>query len=105
MQSSIAEGAVPAGMLFLPQIPYNFLGSLRQQIQYPSVGSKGESPSSTDDDDERMLSLLDKVELGGLAARVGGLGVQLDWSNTLSLGEQQRLALPGCCSTSPVPWC
>jgi ABC-type uncharacterized transport system fused permease/ATPase subunit len=48
--------------------------------------------------DEELLEVLEKVDLGQLASRVGdgdpikGLGTVLDWSNTLSLGEQQRLA-------------
>ena len=33
-----------------------------------------------------------RVDLGDLASRVGGLDAVLDWSNTLSLGEQQRIA-------------
>ena len=28
----------------------------------------------------------------GLAARVGGLGAELEWAHVLSLGEQQRVA-------------
>ena len=32
------------------------------------------------------------VRLGDLAERVGGFDVELDWADTLSLGEQQRLA-------------
>merc|ERR1712086_264278 len=48
--------------------------------------------------DEDLLEVLEKVDLGELAARAGdgdptrGLQMTLDWSNTLSLGEQQRLA-------------
>lgn len=45
-----------------------------------------------------MLSILELVDLPQLAGRAGngnpnaGLDTVLDWSNTLSLGEQQRLA-------------
>jgi ABC-type uncharacterized transport system fused permease/ATPase subunit len=48
--------------------------------------------------DDALLEVLEKVDLGQLAARAGdgdpsrGLQAVLDWSNTLSLGEQQRLA-------------
>eukprot|EP00548_Thalassiothrix_antarctica_P007399 CAMPEP_0194141830 /NCGR_PEP_ID=MMETSP0152-20130528/11207_1 /TAXON_ID=1049557 /ORGANISM="Thalassiothrix antarctica, Strain L6-D1" /LENGTH=79 /DNA_ID=CAMNT_0038840587 /DNA_START=206 /DNA_END=442 /DNA_ORIENTATION=- len=49
----------------------------------------------TDDD---LLDILDMVNLGDIAVRVGngdpskGLQAVMDWSNILSLGEQQRLA-------------
>jgi len=48
--------------------------------------------------DEELLAILDAVDLGDLACRAGngdsikGLAAVMDWSNTLSLGEQQRLA-------------
>lgn len=48
--------------------------------------------------DEDLLDILDQVDLSELASRPGdgdpikGLYTDLDWSNTLSLGEQQRLA-------------
>ena len=52
--------------------------------------------SLTDDD---LLSILEQVDLKELASRasptdneIDGLYAVLDWSNTLSLGEQQRLA-------------
>jgi putative ATP-binding cassette transporter len=51
--------------------------------------------SMTDDD---LLQVLEKVDLLDVAARAGdgdpvkGLQAVLDWSNMLSLGEQQRLA-------------
>merc|ERR1711862_24005 len=48
--------------------------------------------------DEELLNVLDKVDLKELPYRMGdgdpiaGLNTVMDWSNTLSLGEQQRLA-------------
>lgn len=48
--------------------------------------------------DEDLLNVLTSVDLPHLASRSGdgnpykGLNTVLDWSNTLSLGEQQRLA-------------
>ncbi|CAM9734331.1 unnamed protein product [Scytosiphon promiscuus] len=53
---------------------------------------------SKEEEDEELLSLLEKVDLGSLAAMMGGgdphagLGAVRDWSDMLSLGEQQRLA-------------
>jgi len=105
---------------FLPQRPYcPYMGSLRDQLLYPSLERP---PSATDDDvddvgdedlvtkvtrshilkeslsDDELLDILEKVDLGKLASRSGdgdpyrGLEAVLDWTNTLSLGEQQRLA-------------
>lgn len=71
-------------MLFLPQKPYMLLGSLREQLIYPSHRS-----DLTDGDLQRVLT---QVNLGSLAERMGGFEVEKDWPNVLSLGEQQRLA-------------
>jgi vitamin B12/bleomycin/antimicrobial peptide transport system ATP-binding/permease protein len=94
--------SAPSEVFFLPQRPYNVLGSLRDQIMYPTsinkmvVGVSGEDddlpPPSTENNDEELLRLLDKVRLPELAEKVGGLDKKLDWSKVLSLGEQQRLA-------------
>ncbi|MDY0744375.1 ABC transporter ATP-binding protein/permease [Paucibacter sp. R3-3] len=72
------------GVLFLPQQPYMQHGSLRSQMLYPST----ERPV----DDARLLQILDEVQLGGLAERVGGLDAVQDWEKLLSVGERQRLA-------------
>jgi vitamin B12/bleomycin/antimicrobial peptide transport system ATP-binding/permease protein len=95
---------------FLPQRPYCTLGSLKDQLLYPSLENiggnmTGESSVSGNShilkhslSDKELLDVLEKVDLGELAARSGdgdpikGLQAVLDWSNTLSLGEQQRLA-------------
>ena len=71
-------------IFFLPQRPYMQLGTLRSQIIYPAT--------ETDLPDERLLELLQEVQLGSLAERVGGLDANHDWEKQLSTGEQQRLA-------------
>jgi putative ATP-binding cassette transporter len=105
---------------FLPQRPYCTVGTLRDQLLYPSLDAFSEVAS--DDDaataateksriqtskshrlkesitDDDLLEVLEKVDLLDVAARAGdgdpvkGLQAVLDWSNMLSLGEQQRLA-------------
>ncbi|MEG4444908.1 ABC transporter ATP-binding protein/permease [Microcoleus sp. AT9_B5] len=71
-------------MLFLPQRPYMILGTLREQLIYPNA--------KVNLNDEELHQILHKVNLSDLAERFGGLGVEKDWSDVLSLGEQQRLA-------------
>ena len=106
---------------FLPQRPYCTVGSLKDQLLYPSLGSDASDIDGSDDtavettattggsahnnnskhnglSDQDLLDVLDRVDLGELAKRSGdgdpikGLETVLDWTNTLSLGEQQRLA-------------
>jgi ABC-type uncharacterized transport system fused permease/ATPase subunit len=95
---------------FLPQRPYCALGSLKDQLMYPSTESLSPDDypeghrlsrahlllkSMTDQD---LLDVLDMVDLRELPYRFGegdpikGLNTVIDWGNTLSLGEQQRLA-------------
>ncbi|WP_337160117.1 ABC transporter ATP-binding protein/permease [Pseudomonas putida] len=80
-----AEGEVrrPLGnqALFLSQRPYLPLGDLRTAIAYPAPGTPA--------DDGRMQQALRQVNLAHLVER---LDVSNDWSNILSVGEQQRLA-------------
>jgi vitamin B12/bleomycin/antimicrobial peptide transport system ATP-binding/permease protein len=71
-------------IFFIPQRPYMILGSLRAQLLYPHT--------KRDISDEQLQSCLAKVNLGDLAARVGGFDVELNWADILSLGEQQKLA-------------
>lgn len=90
----------PEGVFFLPQKPYNLLGTLRQQIAYPDIyrGRHSANDSSEDtsqrlrrqrfrtsrndellspahmvqDDDNEFLEILRKVKLSSLAASMGG---------------------------------
>jgi vitamin B12/bleomycin/antimicrobial peptide transport system ATP-binding/permease protein len=94
---------------FLPQKPYCSLGSLRDQLLYPhtshldalSESSSSSSPAADgqqlNTSDSNLLAILRAVDLAELPQRAGGdqvngLDAVMDWSNTLSLGEQQRLA-------------
>lgn len=80
-------------MLFLPQKPYMILGTLRQQLLYPHTDSQ--IP------DEQLEEALRQVNLADLSEKVGGLDVELSWSDVLSLGEQQRLAFARLLLTKP----
>lgn len=70
-------------ILFLPQKPYTILGSLRDQLLYPHGDSNIE--------DDKLHHILEQVNLPDLAERFGGLDARENWSEVLSLGEQQRL--------------
>lgn len=106
-------GGRPQGLLFLPQRPYCPLGSLREQMLYPRKPSQ--APEWTDD---RLLDVLRRVRLDGLAARgtyegdKGGdlspsstacaLDLVQDWADILSLGEQQRLGFARVITNAPT---
>ena len=73
----------PAGSyLFLPQRPYFPLGTLRNAVTYPGLAA----PVS----DEVIAQTLRRVGLGSLAAH---LDDEQSWGQSLSGGEQQRLAV------------
>ncbi|MGB3532429.1 MAG: ABC transporter ATP-binding protein/permease [Microcoleaceae cyanobacterium] len=71
-------------MFFLPQRPYMILGSLRQQLLYPHPENKFNDP--------QLFHVLKQVNLPNLSTQFGGLDSVKKWSQTLSIGEQQRLA-------------
>ncbi|KHG26366.1 ABC transporter D family member 2, chloroplastic [Gossypium arboreum] len=104
-------------VFFLPQRPYMVLGSLRQQLLYPTwteevvvsdtakpggslpfltqvpksknVSEKHRVPVPTTDD---LTQVLEDVRIGYILSRFKGLDTVYEWSSVLSLGEQQRLA-------------
>ncbi len=75
---------VPAGarVLFLPQKPYIPIGTLRDAVKYPDEQSTAS--------DAEVVAALEAARLGHLAKR---LDEDAHWSNVLSGGEQQRLAI------------
>ncbi|KAL9227132.1 hypothetical protein vseg_002864 [Gypsophila vaccaria] len=101
------------GIFFLPQRPYMVLGTLRQQLLYPTWAEIPPSDGSEQTDvppfllrqegsrsvfekqgkptDEDLVKALQDVRLGYLLSRFS-LDSACEWSSVLSLGEQQRLA-------------
>ncbi len=75
---------VPVGAreLFLPQKPYIPIGTLRDAVKYPDAHSTAT--------DAEIVAALQAAGLGPLAGR---LDDEMHWSNVLSGGEQQRLAV------------
>lgn len=77
----------------LPQKPYCPLGTLRDQLLYPMKNDENVPISN-----QELFEILTAIDLSDLATRLGdgdpfqGLDRSIDWGNTLSLGEQQRLA-------------
>jgi putative ATP-binding cassette transporter len=77
-------------MLLLPQRPYLPQGSLRSAVSYP--GTEGAY------DDAVIAEALQAAKLPHLAER---LDEERAWAQTLSLGEQQRLAVARALLTKP----
>ncbi|MES2982141.1 MAG: ABC transporter ATP-binding protein/permease [Verrucomicrobiota bacterium] len=83
--SGLLERPALNDLMFLPQRPYMVQGSLREQLLYPYSGR-----AVTDEEIQRIV---EEVNLADVFARVDGdLNRVVDWTNILSLGEQQRVA-------------
>ena len=74
-----------ARMMFLPQRPYMVQGSLRDQLLYPG--------QNEDLDTAQITEVLGAVNLAEVVDRVDGdFDRTVDWTNILSIGEQQRIS-------------
>jgi len=72
-------------LMFLPQRPYMVEGSLRDQLLYPWPERKI--------DDGEIRRIVEQVNLADVFGRVDDdLDRVVDWTNVLSIGEQQRVA-------------
>ncbi|KAK3025113.1 hypothetical protein RJ639_044353, partial [Escallonia herrerae] len=108
------------GVFFLPQRPYMVLGTLRQQLLYPTWIEDSDATRQNITTDEQstdsmpflsgvpvsgyasvkrqkpttddLFQVLEDVCLGYVLERASGLDAVNEWSSVLSLGEQQRLA-------------
>jgi vitamin B12/bleomycin/antimicrobial peptide transport system ATP-binding/permease protein len=80
-------------VLFLPQRPYIILGTLREQLLYPSTNRQMS--------DQELEEVLQQVNLQNLLSRVNGFDTEVPWENILSIGEQQRLAFARLLVTHP----
>ncbi|XP_064456301.1 lysosomal cobalamin transporter ABCD4-like [Ornithodoros turicata] len=75
-------------ILFMPQVPWLTVGSLRNQIAYPSL------PAHSGDEERDMVRLLELAGLEHLLRSAYSLDAELDaaWYDALSPGEKQRLS-------------
>ena len=70
-------------IMFLPERPYLSPGTLREVLV--PTGREGAVGN------EQIATVVRKLDLEGVLERVGGLDVERDWDDALSLGEQQLL--------------
>ncbi len=83
--SGLLERPAMNQLMFLPQRPYMVEGNLRDQLRYPNTDQSV--------NDEQIREIVDKVNLADVFERVDNdLDRVVDWTNVLSLGEQQRVA-------------
>ncbi|MEH2059371.1 MAG: ATP-binding cassette domain-containing protein [Nostoc sp.] len=80
-------------VLFLPQRPYIILGTLREQLLYPTTNNQMTNAE--------LKEVLQQVNLQNLLSRVDSFDTEVPWENILSLGEQQRLAFARLLVTHP----
>ncbi|KAL9059883.1 MAG: hypothetical protein Q9162_000953 [Coniocarpon cinnabarinum] len=78
-------------IFYIPQRPYLSRGSLRQQVIYPDSLRDMRAKGVTDADLLRVLSI---VEIDHIVAKQdGGWDAEAEWSDVLSGGLQQRIAM------------
>ncbi|EPZ34191.1 ABC transporter domain-containing protein [Rozella allomycis CSF55] len=80
----------PKQMFYVPQKPYMTIGTMRDQIIYPDTLKNFNEKGLNDN---YLLGLLESVSLGYLAKRDEGFDSIQDWSDVLSGGEKQRIAM------------
>lgn len=82
-------------LIFLSQRPYMVQGNLRSQLVYPQ--------SEEGADDDVIREALKKVNFSDVLDRVDGdFDRSVDWTNILSLGEQQRVSFARIFLRKPV---
>lgn len=77
-------------IFYIPQRPYLSRGTLRQQILYPDGLREMRDKGVTDADLYRILSV---VEIEHIVERQGGWDAEAEWTDVLSGGLQQRVAM------------
>eukprot|EP00944_MAST-04C_sp_MAST-4C-sp1_P010415 g10415.t1 len=86
--SKANTSSLSGDVFYLPQKPYNVIGTLIDQLTYPAPAKVGDRLSA-----DYIKNILSKVELGYLADRDGAFTEETNWEDALSLGEKQRLAI------------
>jgi ATP-binding cassette subfamily D (ALD) long-chain fatty acid import protein len=77
-------------IFYIPQRPYLSRGSLRQQIIYPDNLRDMRSKNITDAD---LFAMLEVLSIDGIVDRPGGWDAEQEWTDVLSGGLQQRVAM------------
>ncbi|KAG5245171.1 ABC transporter family member [Salix suchowensis] len=105
LQCISKETGSGCAVFYVPQRPYTCLGTLRDQIIYPFSRDEAEvmalhlyekgklSTEITNILDSCLKNILENVRLNYLLEREGGWDANMNWEDTLSLGEQQRLGM------------
>ena len=81
------KGASNDAMFYIPQKPYQVVGTLIDQMTYPKTDAADELTK------DRMREILAEVDLEYLLEREGALTDDIIWEDELSLSEKQRLAI------------
>ena len=116
-----------SSFFFLPQVPFMPVGSLRSQLTFPKGALEEDEKDEQDGLNERipvvskmnrmkindalveentqLQSLLNSVGLGDLASRMGDTfdDDSIEWTDVLSVGEQQRIAFARLLFQKPKP--
>ena len=83
-----AATSLAGDVYYLPQKPYNVIGTLLDQLTYPKHATEADGLSR-----DRVREILSTVELDYLVDREGAFEEEINWEDALSLGEKQRLAI------------
>lgn len=82
-------------LMFLPQRPYMVQGNLRAQLLYPL--------SEDDTKDDAIQAAVEAANLAEVLKRVdGNISQTIDWTNVLSIGEQQRVSFARLFLKQPI---
>ncbi|KAF6230510.1 hypothetical protein HO133_004854 [Letharia lupina] len=80
-----------SSIFYIPQRPYLSRGTLRQQIIYPDSTRQMRAKGITDSDLTKWLEAVDIAHI--IDDRPGGWDAEDEWTSTLSIGLQQRVAM------------
>ena len=86
----ITKPAAEASIFYVPQVPYLPKGSLRDQIIYPDQKLQMIKKKYNDN---KLRELLKILKLDYIVEREGGLNTVRNWTDVLSGGEKQRMAI------------
>lgn len=86
----IAKPQHEASIFYVPQVPYLPKGSLRDQIIYPDTKLQMIKKKMND---KKLMDFMKVLKLEHIVEREGGLNTVRNWTDVLSGGEKQRMAI------------